>query len=144
MPIQLRVRRAAAGLAGDPAGADDDGEASGCSRGCAGERMAAQLSRRAVSMPAAVSRREQQHGGPRLVGVVQEEDGGHHEQRQQHRALDDGDQFLAEAAQAVDGVLAGEAVGDGGEQQTSGRLRQHGETSGGSLSTGSQPDSKRR
>ena len=31
--------------------------------------------------------------------------------------LEDADHFLAQAAQAVDGVLAGEAIGDGGQQQ---------------------------
>ena len=115
MPIQLAWRRAQGGLAGHAAGADDDGV----------RLVVAAAAQAADGRPAQPPRRqhqhagqdrEQHHRGPRLVGVVEVERRRHHQQRQQRRPLEDADDFLAEAAQAVDGVLAGQTEGDGGQQ----------------------------
>src|SRR6202011_4682225 len=59
---------------------------------------------------------EQQHGPTRVIVFLEKERGAHDQQDQQGGALDDADDLFAEAAQAVDGVLPGQLVRHGGQQ----------------------------
>ena len=66
---------------------------------------------------------EEQHRHARFVQVVPQKRRRQDQQGQQRRSLGDADDLFAQAAQAIDGVLAGEVIAADGEQQHERQVR---------------------